>query len=675
MPRDSAPTDRSQRSIVLEFLGSMNLAITVLVAVAIASVIGTVLKQNQPYTDYIIKFGPFWHDVFRTLGLYNVYAAFWFLALLGFLLVTTSVCVYRNGPTMLRDMRHFRMNLGEKSLRVMRNSREWQLPGEPQAAEQTVREVFSAGGYRTREKRGEGRYMVAGMKGGLGRLGYLLSHVGVIVICLGALVDGNLALKLKEMSGDIRIETRDIPASQVPEISRLKPSDSLSFRGSVTVPEGSAANLVFLNLRDGYLVQELPFSVHLKDFRIEHYPSGKPKSFESDLVIRDPSLDKPLERTISVNHPLIYKGYAIYQASFGDGGSDLKMKAWPLDTTGAKPTAIEGRVHSDQMIQTPAGPRKLEISDFRPFNIFPAPEDDPSGKKFVNFGPNFTFKLRDPSGAALEYVNYMAPVRQDGRLYYLTGVRGSPAEDFRYLHIPADPKGSLDRFLTFERMLHDPERVRTVASREAAQALDGAKLTSPELRKDVVNSMVRLVTMFAKGGFGAIGQQIEKNVPKDRQEKVAAAYMKILQNTLQAVYIDLLEKDEGKQPEQFTEADDAFYNDAVNAIAGLSMYGSPVFLQLTDFNQVQASGLEITRSPGKNIVYLGSAMLILGIFFMFYINHRRLWALVIPESGGTRLLVAGAGNRHQEEFAREFQALETSLERRLQSGYKDQYRN
>ena len=61
----------------------MNLAITILVVVAIASVIGTVLKQNQPYTDYIIKFGPFWHQVFLKLGLYDVYGAIWFLLLLG----------------------------------------------------------------------------------------------------------------------------------------------------------------------------------------------------------------------------------------------------------------------------------------------------------------------------------------------------------------------------------------------------------------------------------------------------------------------------------------------------------------------------------------------------------------------------------------------------------------
>ena len=34
---------------ILRFLGSMNLAVTLLVALALASVIGTILKQNEPY--------------------------------------------------------------------------------------------------------------------------------------------------------------------------------------------------------------------------------------------------------------------------------------------------------------------------------------------------------------------------------------------------------------------------------------------------------------------------------------------------------------------------------------------------------------------------------------------------------------------------------------------------
>ena len=53
--------------VLLEFLGSMNLAITLLVVVAVSSIIGTVLQQNQPYPHYVIKFGTFWFEVFNRL--------------------------------------------------------------------------------------------------------------------------------------------------------------------------------------------------------------------------------------------------------------------------------------------------------------------------------------------------------------------------------------------------------------------------------------------------------------------------------------------------------------------------------------------------------------------------------------------------------------------------------
>jgi len=51
MHSNKVKTRKSTGAILLEFLGSMNLAITVLVAIAIASVIGTVLQQNEAYDD------------------------------------------------------------------------------------------------------------------------------------------------------------------------------------------------------------------------------------------------------------------------------------------------------------------------------------------------------------------------------------------------------------------------------------------------------------------------------------------------------------------------------------------------------------------------------------------------------------------------------------------------
>jgi len=83
---------------VLDFLGSMTLAITLLMAVAVASAVGTILQQNQPYQDYLINFGPFWFEIFKSLGLFDVYSAGWFLFILAFLIISTGVCVIRNAP-------------------------------------------------------------------------------------------------------------------------------------------------------------------------------------------------------------------------------------------------------------------------------------------------------------------------------------------------------------------------------------------------------------------------------------------------------------------------------------------------------------------------------------------------------------------------------------------------
>ena len=94
----------STGTLLLEFLGSMNLAITLLVTVGIASVIGTVLKQNEPYQNYVFKFGPFWFEIFNSLGLYDVYSAAWFLLIMTFLVLSTSTCIYRNAPLMLHDI-------------------------------------------------------------------------------------------------------------------------------------------------------------------------------------------------------------------------------------------------------------------------------------------------------------------------------------------------------------------------------------------------------------------------------------------------------------------------------------------------------------------------------------------------------------------------------------------
>ncbi|HSC81334.1 MAG TPA: cytochrome c biogenesis protein ResB, partial [Chitinolyticbacter sp.] len=67
---------------LFDLFSSMRFAIGLLVVLAIAAVIGTVLKQNEPYVNYRIEFGEFWFRFFEPLGLFDVYHASWFLLLL-----------------------------------------------------------------------------------------------------------------------------------------------------------------------------------------------------------------------------------------------------------------------------------------------------------------------------------------------------------------------------------------------------------------------------------------------------------------------------------------------------------------------------------------------------------------------------------------------------------------
>lgn len=652
-----------RRNIWLEVLGSMNLAISILVVVAIASIIGTVLQQNQPYNNYIIKFGPFWHEVYQALGLYDVYSAVWFLLLMGFLVLSTTVCVYRNAPTMLREMRQFRVHAKAKSLKSMKHSAVW--PVDSSSANSTdvvhkARLYLSQFGFKTREQSFDTHDTLVATKGGANRLGYIFTHVGMIVLLIGGLIDGNISLKIKEWTGALKVETRDLMAKDVPDISRLKPSDSLSFRGSITLPEGSTSNFTFLNVRDGYLVQELPFSIELKDFRVEHYESGQPKSFESDLIIHDKGIES-FETTISVNHPLIYRGYAIYQASFGDGGTQLNVKVRPFFNQ-AEQTLIKGEINKKANFNTLAENYSIEFNDFKKFNVMPN-KDKTLKKQFVNYGPSITFKVRDSSGQAREYINYMSPVKLDGGYFFLTGMRESLDQDFKYLHIPIDAKATMERFFKFHAMLNDTARVQQMAIATVKNGMKDSDKNNTALQQQVAKGMVRLVNIFRDGGYVAIDDDIKNNVPEEKRETIAQAYMGVLQNALQNLYILLL-VDEGVDINNgVSDSDSAFFESAVNSLAGLGHYGAPFYLQLVDFEQRDASGLQVARAPGKNIVYFGCILLIIGVFMMFYISQQRLWIMVVrgSESESTEIIFAGNTNRNEFGFNKKFRKFEQQL--------------
>jgi hypothetical protein len=73
-----------------------------------------------------------------------------------------------------------------------------------------------------------------------------------------------------------------------------------------------------------FIRHDLGFSVMLEDFREITYPGiSMAQSFESDVVVSGP--DKQFPRKISMNHPLKFHGYKIFQSSFQRGERETSI--------------------------------------------------------------------------------------------------------------------------------------------------------------------------------------------------------------------------------------------------------------------------------------------------------------------------------------------------------------
>lgn len=625
----------------------MRFAVSLLSVLGVASIVGTVLKQNEPYANYIIKFGQFWFGLFEKLGLYDVYHSGWFLVILLFLVISTSLCIYRNTPHMLKEWRTFKEHATEKSLNAFSHQETYTTSASADELKQKLLPFLTAKGFQFKLRtQDDGSELIAAKAGTHQRWGYIFTHVAMVVILFGGLLDGNLPFKIQEMLGYKRIETLDIPENQVPAESRLGVNNP-SFRANMTLPEGVSDSVAFVRVRDGYLVQELPFRVALKDFRIEHYATGQPKSFESDLVIIDPDLKEPLTKTISVNHPLIHKGIAIYQSDFQDGGTTLNFKVWNLFAPNAETQSLAGAIFQNGVLGEGDKALKVEFNDFRKFNIINL---SPDGKgKPHNVGPNITYKLRDNRGQAIEYVNYMQPMQIDGKHYFLTGMRETVQDEFRYLRIPVDSDLSLNGFMNFRAVMLDAAKYPEIARRIANNSLDVKK--DDAVKKQFEGSVVQLLNIFAKGGYSSVAQIIEKSVPEKEREAVASTYIKMISVAAFEAYNMSLAANQKPLLASNVETE-SLVRDSLNAFSDIFFFGTPYYLQLEQFEHKEASGLQLTKSPGQKWVYLGSVLLVLGIFAMMYIRERRIWLSIRP--GKQQVHFAMASNRKNLDFEKEF---------------------
>ncbi|HEU4373693.1 MAG TPA: cytochrome c biogenesis protein ResB [Telluria sp.] len=686
-------TKRRAFAEAVELVSSMRFAISLLTIIAIAAMIGTVMKQNEPMPNYVNQFGPFWFEVFNKMGLYAVYSAWWFLLILTFLIASTSLCIARNGPKMIKDMRSWRENVREVSLRNFHHKAEWTsaLPRAELARQSAARLVDA--GYAAKIVEKDNGTLVAARKGAANKFGYIFAHSAIIIILVGGMLDSDLPIRFQQwFMGKTPFAGSGVIA-EIPAQHRLGLANP-TFRGNTMIPEGSSSDTAIIPQANGVLVQDLPFTIMLKKFTIDFYSTGMPKLFASDVVIRDHETGKTFPATIEVNKPLIYKGVAVYQSSFEDGGSRLKLTGFPMAGADDKPFQLAGEVGAATDLKRGDEQYSVEWSGFRPFNVenmggndaravtkgqsleqqLSASLDKHSGsaaknannKDLKNVGPSVQYKLRDKTGQAREFQNYMQPVTVDGAQVFLAGMRVSPADPFQFLRIPADDEHSVREWMRLRAALADPALRQLAAARYAKRAIPpNASADAVTLAKQLEESSAKTLAIFAgngqQGGFGAVSDFIGAlKVPEAEQVKAANMFLKMLNGTLWELWQAARER-AGLAPATPDDNHARFLQMSINALSDSFFYGAPVYLQLDEFVEVKASVLQVSKSPGKKVVYLGCVFLVLGVFSMFYIRERRLWVWVSDAPGGARALMAMSTQRKTLDFEHEFNDMKAKL--------------
>ena len=711
--------------LAVELLSSMRFSISLLTVICIASVIGTVLKQNEPSGNYVNQFGPFWAEVFTAASLNTVYSAWWFLLILAFLVVSTSLCVARNTPKIFADWSVYKEGIRAQSLKAFGHTAQATLSASPQSEAQRIGRMLSGGGWKVKlqERKpasgssgtsAENGWMVAAKAGSTNKLGYIAAHSAIVLICIGGLLDGDLIVRAQMLlNGKSAYKGGGLISDVKPE-HRLSPSNP-TFRANILVAEGAQSSTAILNQGNGVLIQDLPFSIELKKFVVEHYSTGMPKLFASDIVIHDKVTGAKTPARVEVNHPVNYAGVEIYQSSFDDGGSTVKLKSVPMSGA-AKPFEIEGVIGNSAQLSkgdgnaSAADKMSLEFTALRVLNVenfgkegagangsavdvrkvdlresidsrMGAANKVKTSKELRNVGPSVTYKLRDAAGQAKEFHNYMLPVDMgDGTSVYLFGTRENPADAFRYLRIPTDDKGGVEGFFNIRGALLDPGLRELAVSRYAKKAADPAR---PEMVNQLALSASRALGLFAgadkaasskpgnpNAGLQAVADFIEANVPEAERAKAGEVLVRILNGTLFEL-TQITREQAGLKPLELTDTTQAFMMQTVLSLSDASFYPAPMVFMLKDFTQVQASVFQVARAPGKNVVYLGCAFLILGVFAMLYVRERRVWVWLTPVHGSsgaipgaevlTQATMALSTNRKTMDGDREFGHLTEKL--------------
>jgi len=279
---------KTSKNPVWSFFSSVRLTLLLLILIALAAILGTVIPQQDAAGDAVQKLPPALAGVLKVLQLHDLYRSPWFLLLMALLTVNLVVCSLNRLPASLRLYRRQpepdRPGLYEDLPPGQVLAAEGTVEDEAARMEQVLKKALGS----VERKGTDQATWLSGHKGAWSYFGVYVIHAGVLVIILGAVI-GSL----------------------------------LGFDGDVNIPEGGSADRI--QLRGGKGVMQLGFDVKCDDFDVEFYDSGMPKLYRSDLSFLKGG-EIRAKGVLMVNHPIEFEGIRFYQSSYGSIPGEVVLK-------------------------------------------------------------------------------------------------------------------------------------------------------------------------------------------------------------------------------------------------------------------------------------------------------------------------------------------------------------
>lgn len=269
----------SKKNPLLSFFASVKPAIVLLVLIAAASILGTLIPQQEAAGPFIARLSPGVARLMQGLQLFDLFHSVWFMILMALLAVNLTVCSLDRFP---RAWRLFRQKGEPERADLFEGLPPDQvivsaapLTGEADRLAALLRK--NTGPVERRDT--AGRACLFAQKGAFSHLGVFIVHAGILVMMAGVMV-----------------------------------GLFYGFEGYMTIPEGESSAVV--TLRGGRGVKTLDFAVRCDRFFMDFYETGAPKTYRSDLTFLQ---DGREARTASVlvNHPVSFGGMRFYQSSYG----------------------------------------------------------------------------------------------------------------------------------------------------------------------------------------------------------------------------------------------------------------------------------------------------------------------------------------------------------------------